>query len=169
MAFIWKRRHVERYRHRKGMENLSCSSRPYHCNSGDVLWTELIASFLFQTKTANSTVCVCLCVGYRFPAGAAWLFCPPLQGQYLQFILFRKALLSQRLSVSPCLFPLPLLPSACWLSQWLYVSMDEWDQGQLWLVLSARGHPVVAERVTHSVDASSRNRLYKYYMQLFFL
>lgn len=70
----------------------------------------------------------CVCVWYAFPAGAAWLFYPPLQGQYLQFIFFYKITLSQRFTISLSLcasIPPPLSPPAachiCCMSQWLSV------------------------------------------------
>lgn len=83
----------------------------------------LIASAIFHMSEEP-----CVCVWYAFPAGAAWLFYPPLQGQYLQFIFFYKITLSQRFTISLSLcasIPPPLSPPAachiCCMSQWLSV------------------------------------------------
>lgn len=101
----------------------------------------LIASAIFHMSEEP-----CVCVWYAFPAGAAWLFYPPLQGQYLQFIFFYKITLSQRftislsLSVHPSLPPsLPLLPVT------FAVCLNGW----------AWSRPIIAcfERAGHLVEA----------------
>lgn len=106
-------------------------------------------------------VCVCTCVFVRrnvsLPVHSTYKYCPPLQGQYLQFILFCKITLSQRLSISlPVLLLLPPSsgspppsrppppPSQPPVTSTVRFSAAEHDRGQLRRPLSMRGHPVEA-------------------------
>lgn len=108
----------------------------------------IATAFSRPVKNLN---CVCVCVFViSFPCTSretishthlAHTYCPSLQGQYLQFILFCKITLSHCLTISPSL-PFPCLPLCLSLhcqSLLLYVSMAERDQGQLWFLLSVQG------------------------------
>lgn len=62
--------------------------------------------FLDQWRALTVCLCLCMCcvlacVGKRYHSHAAHTYCPPLQGQYLQFILSCKLSLSQCLTISP--------------------------------------------------------------------